>query len=68
VFGGDIEKAIESFRKATIVDPHYDESFVWLAIAYDKEGDARSARVAVEEALRLKSRNVIAREVRSRIR
>jgi len=68
VFGGDIEKAIESFRKATIVDPHYDESFVWLAIAYDKKGDARSARVAVEELLRLKSRNVIAREVRSRIR
>jgi len=24
VFGVDIEKAIESFREATIVDPHYD--------------------------------------------
>src|SRR5215831_5571825 len=68
VFGGDIEKAIESFRKATIVDPHHDESFVWLAIAYEKKGDARSAKVAVEEALRLNSRNVIARELRSTIR
>ena len=50
VFGGDIEKAIESFRKATIVDPHYGEAFVWLAIAYDKKRDASSAKIAVELA------------------
>jgi tetratricopeptide (TPR) repeat protein len=68
MFGGDIEKAIESFRKATIVDPRYDEGFVWLAIAYDKKGDSSSAKVAVDEALRLNSRNVIAREIRSAIR
>ena len=65
MFGGDIEKAIESFRKATIVDPHCDEGFVWLAIAYSKKGDSRAARTAVDEALRLNNRNVIASEIRS---
>jgi Tfp pilus assembly protein PilF len=68
MFGGDIDKAIESFQKATIVDPHYDEGFVWLAIAYNKKGNSASAKLAVDEALRLNSRNVIAREIRSAIR
>ena len=68
IFGGDIEKAIESFRKATTVDPRSDESFVWLAIAYGKKGDSMAARTAADEALRLNNRNVIAREIRSAIR
>lgn len=68
MFGGDIEKAIESFRKATTLDPHCDEGFVWLAIANGKKGDSRAARAAVDEALRLNSRNVIALEIRSAMR
>lgn len=68
MFGGDIEKAIESFRKATTVDPHCDESFVWLAIAYDKKGDFSAAKAAADEALRLNNRNVIALEIRSAMR
>lgn len=68
MFGGDVEKAIESFRKATTVDPHCDEGFVWLAIANTKKGDSRAARAAVEEALRLNGRNVIALEIRSAMR
>jgi Tfp pilus assembly protein PilF len=68
MFGGDIEKAIESFRKATIVDPHCDEGFVWLAIAYSKKGDTSAAKTAVDEALRLNNRNVIASEIRSAMR
>jgi Flp pilus assembly protein TadD len=68
MFGGDIEKAIESFRKATTVDPHSDEGFVWLAIAYGKKGDSNSAKAAVDEALRLNNRNVIAWEIRSAMR
>ena len=68
MFGGDIEKAIESFRKATVVDPHDDEAFVWLAIAYGKKGDSDAAKAAVDEALRLNGRNVIAREIRSAMR
>jgi tetratricopeptide (TPR) repeat protein len=65
IFGGDIDKAIDSFRKSTKLDPHYDESFVWLAIAYAKKGDSNSAKAAVDEALRLNNRNVIAQELRS---
>jgi tetratricopeptide (TPR) repeat protein len=65
MFGGDIDKAIDSFRKSTKLDPHYDEAFVWLAIAYGKKGDSSSARASVDEALRLNNRNVIARELRS---
>ena len=68
MFGGDIEKAIESFRKATTVDPHYDEGFVWLAIAYTKKGDTSAAKAAADEALRLNEGNVIAREIRSAMR
>ena len=30
IFGGDIDKAIDSFKKATAVDPSNDEAFVWL--------------------------------------
>ena len=71
MFGGDIHKAIESFRKAATVDPHCDEGFVWLAIAYGKQGDsnaAKAAKAAVDEALRLNNRNVIARGIRSAMR
>lgn len=68
MFGGDIEKAIESFRKATTVDPHCDEGFVWLAIAYGKKGDSNAAKAAVDDALRLNDRNVIALEIRLAMR
>jgi tetratricopeptide (TPR) repeat protein len=68
MFGGDIDKAIESFRKATTVDPHCDEGFVWLAIANSKKGNSKAAKAAVDEALRLNSRNVIALEIRSAMR
>lgn len=68
MFGGDIHKAIESFRKATTVDPRCDEGFVWLAIAYSKQGDSSAGKAAIDEALRLNNRNVIAREIRSAMR
>jgi Flp pilus assembly protein TadD len=68
MFGGDIDKAIESFRKATTVDPHCDEGFVWLAIAYTKKGDPSAAKAAVDQALLLNGGNVIAREIRAAMR
>jgi len=43
------------WREATTLDPHYDEAFVWLAIAYHKKGDTKRAQAAVVEALRLNS-------------
>lgn len=65
MFGGDLGKAIESFQKATALDPHYDEAFVWLAIAYRKKGDSQSAETALSEALRLNSRSAFAKRVQS---
>jgi len=63
MFGGDLDKAIESFQKAATIDPHGDEAFVWLAIAYRKKGDEIHAQAAVAEALRLNSRSVFARRI-----
>jgi tetratricopeptide (TPR) repeat protein len=65
MFGGDVDEAIRSFQKSTKLDPHNDENFVWLAMAYAKKGESNSAKAAVDEALRLNNRNVIAREIRS---
>jgi tetratricopeptide (TPR) repeat protein len=53
VFGGNLDKAIESFQEAATLDPHYDESYVWLAIAHRKKGRCPSAETAVGEALRV---------------
>jgi tetratricopeptide (TPR) repeat protein len=65
MFGGDLDKAIDAFRKATALDPHGDEAFVWLAIAYRKKGDETRAQVAIAEALRLNSRSVLAKRIQS---
>ena len=65
MFGGDLNKAIESFRKATETDPHFDENFVWLAIAYRKKGDSVDAQQALSEALQLNSHSVFALRVKS---
>ena len=65
LFGGDLGKAIESFQKATTLNQHFDEAFVWLAIAYRKQGDAQRAQAALSEALRLNSRSAFARRTQS---
>ncbi len=65
MFGGDLNKAIESFKKATTLDPNYDEAFVWLAIAYRKKGDSQDAQAALAEALRLNSRSVFAKRIQA---
>jgi tetratricopeptide (TPR) repeat protein len=61
MFGGDIDKAIASFRKSIELDPESDETYVWLAIALRKKGDASGAEQALAEALRLNSRSVFAK-------
>lgn len=65
MFGGGVNQAIESFRKSTIVDPHYDEGFVWLAIAYNKKEDLTDTRMALNKPLRLNSRSAIVKEILS---
>ncbi len=65
MFGGDLDQAVESFRKATLLDPRNDEAFVWLAIAYRKKGDSVGCRAALGEALRLNSRSAFAKRIQS---
>ncbi len=65
MFGGNLDRAIEAFQKAATLDPHYDESYVWLAIAHREKGDAQGAETAVGEALRVNSRSVFAQRIRA---
>jgi tetratricopeptide (TPR) repeat protein len=62
MFGGDVDKAIEGFRKSTQLDPEFDETFVWLGIALRKKGDAAGAEHAFQEALRLNPRSAFAKQ------
>ena len=61
MFGGDIEKAVESLRKSTQLDPNFDETYIWLAIALRKKGDTAGAEQALNEALKLNPRSVFAK-------
>jgi len=60
MFGGDNDKAIESFRKSTELDPQADETYVWLAMALRKKGDTAGADQALQTALKLNPRSVFA--------
>lgn len=62
MFGGDLDKAIAEFRKSTDLDPKSDETFVWLAMALRKKGDAAGAQQAIAQALKLNPESVFARE------
>jgi len=53
MFGGDLDKAIAEFRKSTDLDTKSDETFVWLAMALRKKGDAAGAEQAIQNALKL---------------
>lgn len=65
MFGGNLGKAIESFRKATTLDPRYDEAFVWLAIAYRKSGNVQQSETALSQALRLNNQSAFAKRIQS---
>jgi cytochrome c-type biogenesis protein CcmH/NrfG len=53
MFGGDVAKSIESFQKSLALDPALDETWVWLAKAFQKQGDKTKARDAIQHALSL---------------
>jgi len=61
-FGGDTAKAIESFKKSLTLDPNQDETWVWLAKAYEKQSDKANARDAVQHALQLNPQSPSAQE------
>jgi tetratricopeptide (TPR) repeat protein len=62
MFGGDLDKAIESFHKSTQLEPNFDETYVWLAIALRKKGDTAGADQALQQALKLNPRSVFAQQ------
>jgi len=53
MFGGDVGKAIESFQKSLAIDSSQDETWVWLAKAFQKQGEKAKARDAIQHALAL---------------
>jgi tetratricopeptide (TPR) repeat protein len=53
MFGGDLTKAIESFQKSLAIDRAQDETWVWLARAFQKQGDRTKAQNAIQHALTL---------------
>jgi tetratricopeptide (TPR) repeat protein len=53
MFGGDAGKAVESFQKSLAVDAGQDETWVWLAKAFQKAGDKKKAQEALQKALQL---------------
>jgi len=63
MFGGDNDKAIESFRKSIQLDPQFDETYVWLAMALQKKGDGDGADQALQTALKLNPHSAFAQKV-----
>jgi tetratricopeptide (TPR) repeat protein len=61
-FGGDTAKAIDNFKKSLALDPHQDETWVWLAKAYEKQSDKADARDAIQHALQLNPQSAAAQE------
>jgi chemotaxis protein methyltransferase WspC len=50
--GGDVHKAAENYRKALYLDPEHREALLHLAVALQKEGDARGAQRLIDRANR----------------
>jgi tetratricopeptide (TPR) repeat protein len=61
-FGGDAPKAIDSFQKSLALDSQQDETWVWLAKAFEKQGDKPRARDAIHHALELNPQGPFAEE------
>jgi tetratricopeptide (TPR) repeat protein len=62
MFGGDINKAVESLEKSLALDAQQDETWVWLAKAFQKQGDKPKARDAVQHALQLNPQSAFAKD------
>ncbi len=62
-FGGDVDKAIQSFQKAAAADPGSDDDYVWLAIAWRKKGNTVHEREALSQAFRINPHSIFAQRV-----
>jgi tetratricopeptide (TPR) repeat protein len=67
MFGGDVPKAIDSFEKSVALDPRQDETYVWLAKAYKKQGAKAKAQEAIQRALQLNPGNPFAKATASEL-
>jgi len=67
MFGGDAAKAIESFQKSLALESSQDETWVWLAKAFQKQGDNAKARDAAEHGLQLNPQSRFAKETAANI-
>ncbi|HJZ65993.1 MAG TPA: tetratricopeptide repeat protein [Candidatus Acidoferrum sp.] len=67
MFGGDVGKAIESFKKSLAQDGSQAETWSWLARAYKKQGDSTNAKEAVQKALQLEPQDPIVKAAASDI-
>ena len=57
MFGGDVTKAMESFKKSLELDSTQAETWSWLARAYKKQGDGAKANEAMQKSLQLEPQN-----------
>jgi tetratricopeptide (TPR) repeat protein len=57
MFGGDIDKAIESLKKSLELDDKQAETWSWLARAYKKQGDIAKTKEAIQKAQQLEPEN-----------
>ncbi|PWT87482.1 MAG: hypothetical protein C5B56_10355 [Proteobacteria bacterium] len=65
MFGGDIAKSIESFQKSLALNDRQDDTWVWLAQAFVKQGDKAKAREALGRAESLNPGSPFAKSVAS---
>lgn len=63
MFGGDVVKAIESFKKSLELDGNQAETWSWLARAYKKQGDTAAAKDALRKAMQLEPQNPMVESV-----
>ena len=67
MFGGDIAKAVERFQKSLAIDPFEDETWVWLAKAFQKQGSKAKALEAVQRSLQLNPESPFAKATASEL-
>ncbi|GEM_PF-3517399 len=60
IFGGDVHKALTYFKKSLELEPGSDETYFWLAKAYRNLNDHSDFEKAIQAALKLNPKNILA--------
>jgi len=68
MFGGDVDKAIGDFRRATQLDPSQTRHSCGFPLTKRKKGDNEGANEAMRQALRLNPRSVFGITLRNTVR